>query len=56
MTCPDCPGGDGWIWCGPIRCLDGTVRLVGWVACASCNDDGLRPKPPITAIPEELMN
>lgn len=54
--CPDCPNGDGWIWAGPTRCLDGVIRLIGWVACASCNDDASRPKPHFTAIPDEALN
>jgi hypothetical protein len=44
-TCA-CGDGSGWIVWRPRR-LNGRGRDFVWAACADCNDDGLKPKPPL---------
>lgn len=48
--------GTGWVWAGPLLCLDGSVRLLRWVACSDHNDDGRMPKPARAPMPLDAEN
>ena len=43
--CDTC-NGSGWFWWNPG----------GWVACATCNDDGAKPKPEIPDMTIDQLN